>query len=257
LRFHIPEPFDVAFDVAVRVTIDGLFVCILPENVAKLFKGKIELAMMPRGKREGYFCQNTLAGLEAVVKEKLNELCSEKEVSREKVLKFAIETACSYGVNNTGDFIPTAVDSVGGWHDGTTTRDATNRGPYGLRLYCKPYMKITYRYEVTGKERVEYKHLYEHQFNGDVQSDPIQWLSSLHSLDSETSHFGADGMNVQEMPYTNEAGMFFVSLFKWLFSVNERIKPFLNPTGISQLIAMRSGLLLPEHEKATKQKAKK
>lgn len=229
LKFKIPKPFDLIFSVSVRVTNDGDFTCTLPDEIAKLFDGKISLNVTRLG-RDGYFSSKTLDGLRTDIEKKIKELCSEKEVSSEKIIRFAIETACSYAIDDKGDFLPNPNKSEG-WRGGTVSLDACNRSPYGLRIYAHPFEKITYRYEATGKERVEYKSLYVHDFGKDVKDDPIQWLCNLHTLDGKE-------LKTQEMPCTKESLLFFVNLFKWLFSVNERIKPFLNPSGI-ELLATR------------------
>lgn len=236
LKFKIPEPFDTVFSVTVRVTAEGIFTCTLPPAVVELFKGKLRLETSRRGS-EGYFSSDTLEGLRAAVLCRITALCSEKEVKREKIIRYAIETACEYGMDTDGDFLPYPPRDTN-WHSGTLRRDSNNRGPFGLRLYAKTLEKITYCYEATGEERVEYKSLYIHQFDEDeLRRDPIQWLSNMHTLSDSEGHWDVQAVSVKEMPYSDDAAWFFVGLFKWLFGVNERITPFLEPDGVKTLVA--------------------
>lgn len=243
LKFRIDKPFDINFSVSVRVTSEGIFTCTLPENISKLFEGKIYLSKARRVGNPGYFSSDTLDGLKVAVRAKLDELCSEKEVKRERIIRFAVETACSYGIDAEGNVTPYPVGKSN-WHSGTTQRDATNRGPFGIRIYARVFEKVTYCYEATGKERVEYIDAYEHGFDDSKLEDPAQWLCNMRSLDYTTDRFGESSLTVQEIPYTEEAAQFFVGMFKWLFNMNERLKPFLNPDGIQLLIAAGTQKLL-------------
>ena len=243
LKFHIDEPFDRGFSVAVNVNQEGIFTCTLPVEIAALFTGKIRLNAAARhGSRPGYFSDKTLEGLKTQIGAKLKELVSAKVVKKEKILRFAIETTCSYSMTPDGDFMPIA-SHTREWRDGTVQLSSMDRRPFGLRMYAKPFWKRTYRYEATGTERVEYTSCYEHGASNDVKDltdDPCAWLSNMHSCSSTTGGWSTEDVATQEIPYTDEAARFFVGLFKWLFSVNERIKPFLNPEGIMQLAQMRA-----------------
>ena len=138
---------------------------------------------------------------------------------------------------------PNAVGHDRKWVDGTVDRNANQKGAFGLRFYAMPLEKVTYQFAATGKTRIVYTGLGVHTFDPKAQEDPIQWLSDINSISS-------DDIETQEMPYTEEAALFFIGLYKWLFAVNENIKPYLNPKGIAQLATLGRGLFITEGDKA-------
>lgn len=229
IRLFIPEPFKRIFDCPVNITVDGFFTATLPEDISKIFIEKgITLDINRKGRR-GFFDSNTLNGLKKKIEDKISELCSEEEISREKVIRYSVETACSYSFVH-GQFWPTCCfgqENGNGWRDGTIERNSTHRGPYGLWIYAEPLEKVVFRFKATGFTRTEYHPLREQTFM--PPDSDLQWLSTLASIEE------SDDMKVKEVPLTDETLNFFVSLFKSLFALNEKIKPFLDPEGIQKL----------------------
>ena len=60
--------------------------------------------------------------------------------------------------------------------------------------------------------------------------DPASWLSNMAAI---APPYHAE---VKEMPYTEEAGWFFVNLVKGIFAINEKVKPFVEPEQLQKLI---------------------
>jgi hypothetical protein len=241
LKFEIPEPFDITFSTKVNVTKDGMFSTILPSDITELLDSRDIKTESYRGKKSGKLQCDTLAGLKLKIENITKELCSEKEVSREKVLRYSIETTCCYAVGEDGEFLSCCSDvgmSGKDWRNGTQKVDSFG-SPFGLQIYAHCFEKITYEYKSTGKKRVEYETLGVHQFYEPlakaVREDHVQWLCNLSSVCVPRD------ARCQEVPLTPEVAEFFVNLFKSLFALNERLLPFLNPEGIQQLALASQG----------------
>lgn len=236
-KFRIGEPFNRMFEVNIRVSSDGMFTCTIPKDISALF---LEHGVRQRYNRignMGYYESETLVGLCDIIKKDINVLCSEKEISRKKVIRYAIETACTYAKREDGDFEPNCAFETRDlkWSNGTIDRHATETGPFGFQVYANVYEKIEYEY-CNGGKRVKYHHLREHKFYSGRMDDPIDWLSSVCSHD-----YG--NFIPKEMDYTPERGMFFVNLYKTIFKINEQIKPFLNEDLLQKAIDSKTKLL--------------
>lgn len=184
-EFHIPEPFRKDFKTKVNVSTQGLFTTMIPSDIAQLFLDHEVHLATNRVRNPGYFSSNTLRELKEQIGEKIEELCSEEEeVSRERVIKYSIDTACSYAIPKDGrGFLPNCVgrsfvDDIG-WRGGAVTRHASLRGPYGFWMYAKPFEKVVYKYTSTGRERIVYTKLGTHLFSGDPRENALEWLAAL------------------------------------------------------------------------------
>jgi len=248
--FYIDKPFEKRFTVTVAVSSEGMFTCTLPLDIAELFTARSLYLPKNRAKRPGYFSANTLEGLKRAVVGKLKILCSEKLIERTKVIRYGIETACSYAISESGDFVPSPAflpNSTGvDWRGGTMARDAAHRGPDGIWLYAEPCEKSVYVFEATGEQRTEYKSLRSHHTEL-TKEDPVQWLSWMVTNSSGDSWSSSADVKVNEVPLTDETAWFFVNLFKSMYALNERLQPFLHPEGIQKLASLAAagnGLLL-------------
>ena len=249
--FHIEAPYDQRFTTSVHVDTEGHFSTTLPETITTLLAEHGIKTGQSRAKKWGYYRRDTLAGLKEAVGADLKTLCSEKEIDRREIIRYAIATACSYAISKDGQFMPFADPDMTdgtGWHDGTVERNANCRGPFGIQVYAHCYRKITYRFDATGKERVEYESMRE--FNHSTErcmADDVQWLCNIPCLAPTSDRFGEYALKTSEIPLTSANAAFFVNLLKSLFSLNEKLKPFLNPEGIQTLaiLAKGRGLLGP------------
>ena len=243
LRFRIDDPYDKIFDVIVRVTSDGMFNCMLPDDVAQLFKDNEIKLGYNRNRKYGYFSEKTLRGVEEAIAEKIKMLCSMEEVFRDKVIRYCIETTCSYYITDKNDFAPNGcwpgVRKEDKWRSGTRDTDACNRAPTGIRIYAQPFLKIVRKHKFSDHTVTAYKSLHEHKFGDFKEDDPIEWLTQLVTIAEPNHHT----LRTQEIPYTEEAGWFFVNLYKAVFAMNEKIKPFVDSENIQKLIKSGSNLL--------------
>ena len=111
--------------------------------------------------------------------------------------------------------------------------------PYGLQIYAAPYTRITREYKATGARRTEYEKVSTHFCEGVGVDDPVAWLATLMCGSPP------DDGKLEELPATPENAWFFVNMYKGLFALNERLKPFLGKDGINKLIAGKGRVLLP------------
>lgn len=256
LKYNIPAPFDMKIKLKISVSSEGIFGCTLPPEIAQLFLDHgIELELN-RLRNPGYFSDQTLLGIKYKIGAKISELCSEDEISREKVIRYGIETNCSYAFGKDGEYLPNASardDGGSDWHTGTKWNDATKPGPYGFIVYVKPQVKTTYQY-CTGKTRVAYGRFYDGNplgsTNADMaRSDPGLWLALMPTISPGGSFNDMGSVGIKEIPYTHEAAMFFKNLMISIFKMNEQIKDFLEPDQIHKLIkAQVLGLSAPVAE---------
>ena len=232
-NFIIPKPFDIKFSISIRVTKEGLFTCTLPTEVTKLFDKREILLGRNRLGKSGYFQNYNLSGLEDDIKKKIILICSEREISRKKVIRYYIKTTCSYfKTKDNKDYVPNGysdnADTKKHWQGGTKNIHAASRGMYGINIFAEVVERVEYKYEHSGETRIEYLPISAHM-EFDV-SDPIMWLNSLCSQSYDYSE-------LKEIDYNKERGVWFVNLYKAIFKMNEKITPFVNPNKIDLLIS--------------------
>ena len=105
LDFFIPKPYETRFSMTVKVSTSGIFRCVLPEEIEKLFK---RFGILEKSRGVGNFNNSTYEGLKKDVEKAIDALCSEELISNELVLRFGIETYCSYTIGKENDFMPNA-----------------------------------------------------------------------------------------------------------------------------------------------------
>ena len=242
LGFTIDEPYDHKFNVDIKVSFDGMFTCNLDPDTAKLFNDNgVVLKWNQRAGRSCAFSSDTMKGIKTQIEEKIKELCSLEEVKRETVLQYMITTSCSYCITKDGHYAPNGswpgVDygKTEGWHEGTVSKFGMNKSPTGLQFFANPTTKVTMKFKASGKERIVYERISVHHIEIDVDN-PIHFLASI------CGEQWPEG-DLQEIPYTDEAGRFFVGLYKSLWAMNEKIKPFVDKDNIHKLIAGGAKLL--------------
>jgi len=242
LFFNIRKPFAIKFNLAVRVNSQGIFTCMLPEEIGEIFKEKKIKLGCNRNKKYGFFTSQTFSGLEKKIQDNIDLLCSVEEISREKIIQFDIQTTCSYWLTNKGDFAPNGywpgVDrEKEHWRGGTKQSDSQNCNPTGIVFFAKPIMKVIYKYMATGETYIEFERCLYPNITPNNQCDPGEWLFNICATSPPQRG------KLKEIPYSQEAAQFFVDLYKSMFALNEKIKPFLNEKGIIELINNKQNLL--------------
>lgn len=113
---------------------------------------------------EGYFNSIALSDLESQIREVLKRCLSYKIVEEVPVIKYQLETNCTFSYDKNGNIVPnpskewTGGDENGEWRDGTSRLDALNAQPFGFSVYAKPFLKRVIEYG-NGETKVEYSRL--------------------------------------------------------------------------------------------------
>lgn len=138
--------------VKVNVTKEGVFTTTLSkEDVDKIHSYGIKLPTNRLG-NEGYFNSIALSDLESQIREVLKRCLSYKIVEEVPVIKYQLETNCTFSYDKNGNIVPnpskewTGGDENGEWRDGTSRLDALNAQPFGFSVYAKPFLKRVIEY---------------------------------------------------------------------------------------------------------------
>ena len=136
----------------VNVTKEGVFTTTLSkEDVDKIHSYGIKLPTN-RLCNEGYFNSIALSDLESQIREVLKRCLSYKIVEEVPVIKYQLETNCTFSYDKNGNIVPnpskewTGGDENGEWRDGTSRLDALNAQPFGFSVYAKPFLKRVIEY---------------------------------------------------------------------------------------------------------------
>lgn len=134
--------------VKVNVTKEGVFTTTLSkEDVDKIHSYGIKLPTNRLG-NEGYFNSIALSDLESQIREVLKRCLSYKIVEEVPVIKYQLETNCTFSYDKNGNIVPnpskewTGGDENGEWRDGTSRLDALNAQPFGFSVYNKMLKEI-------------------------------------------------------------------------------------------------------------------
>ncbi len=197
--------------------------------------------------RNGHFSAETLNGLMDVVAAAFGEALSEELIEEKIVLKYVIETACSYCVSKAGDIVPngtkewTGYDSGegNGWRQGTRHTNAADRAPYGINVYVQPFVRESYRYR-SGETREKYVYMSHSEFGMKALEEDrcLRWLYDIVSICQPSR---STEMYIE---YNPDVGKFFVDMVTAICRLAGRINDFVTPVAITEFVA--SGRLLTE-----------
>jgi hypothetical protein len=229
------EENELDFKYEINVTKEGLFTALLPERITRLFKqAGIELGRNRRH-TEGYYIDKTREGLENQIDEVVKEYFSRKLKSEIVVIRYIIQTTCSYCINKKKEIVPNSTsDWMGsddyGWKEGTIDLHY-HRFPYGVLIYVEPFMKRTYIYK-SGKEKIEFIRVGSLENAAKFLADKyhLRWLSDLVNMQEPER-----GDEVKEIDYDEDVAAFFVNLIKSICMINEKIKGFIEPESIKKI----------------------
>lgn len=248
------KSFDLCYDIYVRKS--GIFYTTLPELVVdKLLDMNIPL-QMDSTRNKGYFQANTLDDLKAKVNDTI-KICESRKLANKKiVLKYRIDTACSYAVTDDGEIVPNCSSEYIGknhkedyekqFREGTVECNSTYPKFWGLNVYVRPFIKEEYEYIENGEKKIKAKYERWNLFNevpgfDEKKAVYLKWLSDVIGMISSHDNFhlykGVEELD--EIDYTEERAKFFVDLIKWICILNEKIKGFLSPDQLVKLIDNR------------------
>lgn len=245
-------------DVELHVDRKGRFYCDLPEHLRTPFDARL-IDSSARRVPEGFFraVSSSLEALESAIRAALHAYVR-PQVTEEPVIRYNIESHVSFAEDRDGNVYPNACWPGAQWADAGFTVNESGReraldksrrygghhaanpaqGGYGLIIGAKALMKRTIRFG--DKERVEYEPYYKGRHRSDYEGNPAALLNSWTSLDL--------GDHPKEIPYSDEAALFFHSLLLGMAELCRRIQAAtFEKDHLLTLIANHSGaaMLLP------------
>ena len=193
---------------------------------------------IPEDGREYSFTAVSLDELEIKLNKHLNDLVSCECIEEKEVIRYQIETACSYcegdkednfEIYPNGSFMPGRLQekdssSCGRWKGGTENIYAQRPSPYYTKIYCKVYRKRTYAYR-SGREITQYEYA-PGKRSGYNENDYVEWLKNICAI-SPISNY-----NMKEVDATQENAAVFVQLIKFICKANRVISELANVEGV-------------------------
>lgn len=184
---------------------------------------------IPEDGREYSFTAASLGELEIKLNKHLNDLVSCECIEEKEVIRYQIETACSYfegdkednfEIYPNGCYMPDRFQEKGSslsnrWKGGTKSIYAQQPSPYYTKIYCKVYRKKTYAYR-SGREITQYEYA-PCKRSGYNENDYVEWLKNVCAI-SQISNY-----NMKEVDATQENAAVFVQLIKFICKANRLI----------------------------------
>ena len=231
---------DLKFTYRVNVNKEGVFSTTLPAEAVVLFEKAGLTFYKNKLRNSGYIQSDTYEGLKEKVNQIIAEYFSKEEIENIIILRYSIQTICTYCFNAAGEVVPNGSrfwtqrtdDQWAGWQEGNVEVNATYPKPFGFKLFVCPFRKISYRYK-SGTIKAEYERINESECE---QGSNLHWLASIYTM-SEPAHA------VHEILYDENAAGFFVNMIKSICELNERLKNFREPEALKELINSRVPLL--------------
>ena len=236
------------FKVSVEISATGAFYTYIPDKLRASFPEN-HIACGRRG-RQGFFSTVGVATFDELVKtiETAHKDFMKPTVTDEPVILYNIESHVSFAVDEEGRIFPNASYPGAEWlHDERKEyggHDSGNRseGGYSLAVGAHAMLKKTTTYG--DKSHVSYKYYYKdgHHLGHD---NPAEKLNSWCSFSLPD--------DAKEMPYSDEAALFFHGLMMAMAELNRRIQEFTKtPDRLALTIAKHKAVLMlpgPQSEK--------
>lgn len=228
------------FKIDINVGQSGTFMTTLPSEVAEKFQ-EHGIALGSNGRsngRPGYFEAISLEALIAAVRKTCDIFTSKTLVSETIVIRYVIETTCSY-VKYEDQLFPNGylAGRAGHkdlpWQSGTVDTHAQSPRPSGFRIWTE----VCYRreYSFIGRDnKIDYDHISWNSNLDEKERPNLWWLSNVVAIARPE---GA----IREIEATEDVAEFFVNMHKTIFMIAERVRGFITPEGIKALIANKKG----------------
>ncbi|MFD2961321.1 MULTISPECIES: hypothetical protein [Olivibacter] len=235
-RILVTSPIDKSISIQVEfdvhVSSEGWFSTTIPFDTVEKFKWAEIPLNTNRLSKPGYYKSKTMDGIYDQIKNDCEMYVSSELIDEKIVIKYSIITNCSYCIDDNGGIVPNGrwVGENYQWKEGTERQNATERSPFGIKIFAKPYFKKTYRFK-NGKTIDKYEAFSEFG-SGTISSDDsryyLRWLQGLTSIAHENG-------KLNEIEYNENIAKFFVDAIKGICSINEKIKDLINPESIKEL----------------------
>lgn len=228
-------------DVEIHVAADGRFYAHVPEFLRPATANSV---IDHRGSKvAGRFkvTSPTLDELDRIIQSALNDFVT-PDVSEEPVIRYNIESHVSFAQDSDGNIFPNAGFPGAEWDGDITVRrmygdhHATHpaKGGYSVVVGARAMLKRTYRFG--DKTKVEYE-FYNKGQSRLGHENPAQLLNSWVAQDL--------GPSPKEIPYTDEAALFFHSMLLGMATLCKRIQEAtFDQQKLLEAIASRSGIPL-------------
>ncbi len=241
---HIPDIGHVGEKVSIKINADGDFYCYLPD--------KYIFAVKDVFKRDWQWKEDkirihstTFAGLESSISAVIR-INAQPEILEEPIIRYNIESHVSFAEDDAGNIFPNAGYPGAKWKHhsiegmyGDHCSSKLAKGGYGLIVGAKAVMKKTLTYGETKKIKYEGYYKGGHHL---TYENPAQLLNSWASIKLPD--------DAKEIPYTDEAALFFHNLMLGMSQLSKRIQEAtFDQQNLLKLISEGSGLLLPERTK--------
>jgi hypothetical protein len=231
---------ELNFKYDIYIDKDGVFSTTLPQDIVALFE-KAQIRMhINKMKNRGYVTSSTYDGLVKSIKNICEEYLSRELINEKIVLKYQVETSCSYMLNEDSEIVPNGFWARNGkWKGGTMSTHAASPETYGIWVYVKPMVRKDYKYK-SGTQKTEYIHI---SHAGEKFDDLKKEMYNLRWLDDLTAIKSRFHGQVKEIDYSESVAEFFVGMIKFICNLNEKIKDFLEPEMIQMIVDKKMNLL--------------
>jgi len=237
------------FKVSVEISATGAFYAHIPSKLIKAFPGsKIDSG---RRCREGFFKttgMSTFKELEDAIK-KAHRAHMEPSVKKEPVIRYNIESHVSFAVDKEGRIFPNAGFPGAEWPNkdfeeyGDHHSANRSEGGYSLTVGAKAALKVTTTWG--DQSEVTYESYYGEGGDHLGRDNPAELLNSWVSFDLPK--------DAKEMPYSDEAALFFHGLMMAMAELNRRLQDFTKtPDRLALAITKHKSILMlpgPKGEK--------
>jgi hypothetical protein len=229
--------------ISLRISVDtnGNFSTYIPDELVELFKSAGIDIGFGRGGKEGLYKDVTLNGVLKAIKQDIDNYETLELVESKIIIRYAIQTRCSYMLNEKGEVFPNGrsdwnLPKDSNWKEGTLNQSSCQASSYGFLVYVHPYVKERY-VRKDGHEVIKDVLLCYSRENVTEDRPYLYWL------DNVTAMAQPEGSELSEIDYTEEVAKFFVDIIKGICLLNEKIKDFLDPVSINLLVANKTKLL--------------
>lgn len=226
----------VAISVPVTVNSKGIFSAVISKHES-LKLCKYDPCIPDDGQEFGPFSSYSLCETEQKLKTFLNDVVSCECVEKKEVIRYQIETACSYCIGDehdnyevypSGVFMPDRLKSPGEsycsrWRGGTEDIYAQRPSPYYAKVYCEVFLKKTYAYR-SGKEVIRYERPDSRWKYS--ENDNVAWLKNLTSMN--VINHG----EIKEVDATQENAAVFVKIIKFICKANRLLSELADVEGL-------------------------
>ena len=210
---------NLSFNYDVNIDTQGNFTTTIPKEVAeKLMSIGVKLDENRRH-NYGFFSAESLRELEKKVEETADKYSKKKLIDEKIVIKYAVDTVCSYCKGISGKLYPNGrweQDAEGhenGYHWMEGTKKNYSISPYSFEVAFELNKVKTWVFP-NGEKSKEYLRLEDTNTKDD---ELLHWLNSLCGLSPSSSS------TVKEIEYTREIGLLFRDMVLFIFNINENI----------------------------------